>query len=129
MWRHGGCRTFHCAASFRRSRSDRRGDETLQIRRNGNAPRLKETEDMKLNVFVAGLCISIAPVASGPAFAQTPTETKVVTIDGEVVRYEAGSVIVIRGADNKETVYTLGPTTVVPADVKIGRRVTLFTEP
>ena len=84
---------------------------------------------MKLNVFVAGLCISIAPVASGMALAQTPTETKVVTIDGEVVRYEAGSVIVIRGADNKETVYTLGPTTVVPADVKIGRRVTLFTEP
>ena len=84
---------------------------------------------MKLNVFVAGLCISIAPVASGAALAQTPTETKVVTIDGEVVRYEAGSVIVIRGADNKETVYTLGPTTVVPADVKIGRRVTLFTEP
>ena len=84
---------------------------------------------MKLKVFVAGLCISIAPVASGPAFAQTPTETKQVTIDGEVVRYEAGSVIVIRGADNKETVYTLAPTTVVPADVKIGRRVTLFTEP
>ena len=27
---------------------------------------------MKLKVFVAGLCISIAPVASGPAFAQTP---------------------------------------------------------
>ena len=55
--------------------------------------------------------------------------TKQVTIDGEVVRYEAGSVIVIRGADNKETVYTLTPTTAVPADVKIGRRVTLFTEP
>ena len=84
---------------------------------------------MKFNAFVAGLCISIALVASGTAIAQTPTETKVVTIDGEVVRYEAGSVIVIRGADNKETVYTLGPTTVVPADVKIGRRVTLFTEP
>jgi hypothetical protein len=84
---------------------------------------------MKLNVFVAGLCISIAPVASGPAFAQTPTETKQVTIDGEVVRYEAGSVIVIRGADNKETVYTLAPTAVVPPEVKIGRKVTLFTEP
>jgi len=84
---------------------------------------------MKLKVFVAGLCISAALVASNPASAQTPTETKLVTVDGEVVRYEAGSVIVIRGADNKETVYTLAPTAVVPAEVKIGRRVTLFTEP
>jgi hypothetical protein len=84
---------------------------------------------MRLNVFMAGLCISIAPVASGPVFAQAPIETKQVTIDGEVVRYEAGKVIVIRGADNKETVYTLAPTAVVPAEVRIGRRVTLFTEP
>jgi hypothetical protein len=86
---------------------------------------------MKLSVLVAGLCISVAPVASGPAFAQqtTPTETKYVTVDGEVVRYEAGRVIVIRGADNKEITYTLAPTIVVPADVRIGRRVTLFTEP
>jgi hypothetical protein len=84
---------------------------------------------MKMKVFVAALCISMASVASGPAFAQTPTETKLVTVDGEVVRYEAGKVIVIRGADNKETIYTLTPTAVVPAEVKIGRRVTLFTEP
>ena len=85
---------------------------------------------MKLSVLVAGLCISVAPVASGPASAQaTQTETKYVTVDGEVVRYEAGRVIVIRGADNKETVYTLGPSVAVPADVKIGRKVTLFTEP
>jgi len=84
---------------------------------------------MKMNVFVAGLCISMASVASSPAFAQAQTETKVITIDGEVVRYEAGSVIVIRGADNKETIYTLGPKAVVPPDVKIGRKVTLFTEP
>ena len=51
------------------------------------------------------------------------------TVDGEVVRYEAGRVIVIRGADNKDVTYTLAPTIVVPADVKIGRRVSLFTEP
>ena len=84
---------------------------------------------MKLSVLIAGLCISAAPVVSGPAFAQTQTETKYVTIDGEVVRYEAGRVIVIRGADNKEIVYTLAPTIVVPAEVKVGRKVTLYTEP
>ena len=64
----------------------------------------------KLNVIVAGLLMSVAPLATGQAFAQaTPTETKYVTVDGEVVRYEAGRVIVIRGADNKEIVYTLSP--------------------
>jgi len=85
--------------------------------------------DMKLNVLIAGLCISVAPVVSGQAFAQTTqTETKYVTVDGEVVRYEAGRVIVIRGADNKEITYTLSPSIVVPAEVKVGRRVTLFSE-
>jgi hypothetical protein len=85
---------------------------------------------MKLTVLTAGLCISAALVASYPASAQTtPTETKYVTIDGEVVRYEAGRVIVIRGVDNKEIAYTLSPSIVVPAEVKVGRRVTLYTEP
>ena len=51
------------------------------------------------------------------------------TVEGEVVRYQAGQVIVIRGADNKETTYTLSPGIVVPAEVQVGRRVTLFTEP
>ena len=85
---------------------------------------------MKLSVLTAGLCIGVALVASNPASAQTtPAETKYMTVDGEVVRYEAGRVIVVRGADNKEVVYTLSPSIVVPADVKIGQRVTLFTEP
>jgi len=52
-----------------------------------------------------------------------------VTVDGEVLRYKAGQVIVIRGADNKEMSYTLTPSIVMPADVKVGRRVTLYTEP
>jgi hypothetical protein len=85
---------------------------------------------MKLFVFVAAACVSTALVASGPALAQTtPTETKYVTVDGEVIRYEAGRVIAIRGADGKEVIYTLSPTSVVPADVQVGRRVTLYTEP
>jgi hypothetical protein len=84
---------------------------------------------MKLNVFVAGLCIGVAPVASSQAFAQTTTtETKQVTVDGDVVSYEPGKVIVIRGADSKEVSYTLAPSLVVPADVQVGHRVTLYTE-
>jgi len=82
---------------------------------------------MKLTVFIAGFCII---GASGQALAQTTqTETKYVTVDGDVVRYDPGRVIVIRGADNKEIVYNLSPTIVVPAEVKVGRRVTLYTEP
>jgi len=85
---------------------------------------------MKLSVLIAGLCISMAPAASVKAAAQTAqTETKYVTVEGEVVRYEAGRVIVIRGTDNKETTYTLSPTIVVPAEVQVRRRITLFTEP
>ena len=85
---------------------------------------------MKLAAVVAGLCICVAPVASGQALAQaSQTETKYVTVDGEVIRYEAGQTIVIRGADNKDVTYTLSPSIAVPAEVKVGRRVTLYTEP
>jgi hypothetical protein len=88
---------------------------------------------MKSNVLIAGLCIATALVASGPALAQTTqatqTETKYVTVEGDVVRYQAGQEIVIRGTDNKEITYTLSPSVVVPAEVEVGRRVTLFTEP
>ena len=85
---------------------------------------------MKFTVLFAGLCIGVASVATGLAFAQTTqTETKYVTVDGEVVRYDAGRMIVIRGADNKEISYTLSPSVAVPAEVQVGRRVTLYTEP
>ena len=84
---------------------------------------------MKATILFVGLCVSLAPAASGRAFAQTTqTETKYVTVDGEVIRYDAGRVIVIRGADNKDVTYTLSPSIVMPAEVKVGRRVTLYTE-
>jgi hypothetical protein len=84
---------------------------------------------MKTTVFMAAFCIGVAVVASGRVFAQTvPVETKYVTVDGEVIRYEAGQTIVIRGADNKEVAYTLAPSVVVPTEVQVGRRVTLYTE-
>jgi hypothetical protein len=85
---------------------------------------------MKLNALMTGLCIGGAVVSSGVALAQAmPAETKYVTVDGDVVRYEPGQNIVIRGADGKDVVYTLAPTTVMPEEVQVGRRVTLYTEP
>lgn len=82
---------------------------------------------MKLTLFLAGACIGLSALAS--AQASTQVETKVVTVDGEVIRYEPGKVIVIRSADNKEVSYTLSPAVTVPAEVAIGRRVTLYTAP
>jgi hypothetical protein len=85
---------------------------------------------MKLSVFLAGAFISVASFAAAQTYTQTTqTDTKLVTVDGEVIRYEPGKVIVLRGADNKEVIYTLSPSVSVPADVQIGRRVTLYTEP
>lgn len=91
---------------------------------------------MKSSLFMTAFCIGVGVVASGQALAQTETttqttktETKYATVDGDVVRYEPGHVIVVRGADNKEITYTLTPAVTVPAEVKVGRRVTLFTEP
>jgi hypothetical protein len=85
---------------------------------------------MKLNAFIAGLCVGGAVVASGVTVAQTmQTETKYVTVDGDVVSYEPGRTIVIRGADNQDVTYTLAPNIMMPEEVKVGRRVTLYTEP
>lgn len=91
---------------------------------------------MKSTVLIVGLCLGVAPAVSGQALAPvqttpttTQTEAKYVAVDGEVVRYDAGQVIVIRGADGKDVTYTLSPSATVPAEVKVGRRVTLFTEP
>jgi hypothetical protein len=88
---------------------------------------------MKRAMFMSAFCLTAAAFASGEAFAQAPPSTQIdaryMTVDGEVVRYDAGQVIVIRGADRKDTTYTLSPGALVPADVEVGRRVKLYTEP
>ena len=62
-------------------------------------------------------------------FGGTSRTTTTSTTTGSVVRYEPGRTIVVRGTDNKEVIYALTPSIVVPADVKVGGRVTLYTEP
>jgi hypothetical protein len=57
--------------------------------------------------------------------AGEPTYT---TVTGEVVKYEAGRTIVVRDNYNKSITYNLTPDLVIPADVRVGRHVTLFTE-
>jgi len=82
---------------------------------------------MKLPILLAVACIGLATVASAQSYTQT--EVKGGTVIGEVIRYEPGRVIVIRGADDKEVSYVLSPSFKAPADIQTGRRVTLYTEP
>jgi hypothetical protein len=55
--------------------------------------------------------------------------TKTTTIEGKVVRYEPGKTIVVLGPDQKEVTYTLASDISAPADVQVGREVSLSTEP
>jgi hypothetical protein len=56
-------------------------------------------------------------------------EASYTTVTGEVVKFEPGRTIVLRDSNSKTVTYTLTPDVTVPADVQMGRRVTLFTEP
>ena len=61
--------------------------------------------------------------------SRTTTTTKTTTITGEVVRIEPGHAIILRGPDSQVATYTLAPGLTVPAEVTVGRKVTIFTEP
>jgi hypothetical protein len=82
---------------------------------------------MLLGLAVLG-CTTAAAAQVETQTTTTETE-KWIAVDGEVVRYEPGKVIVIRGKDKAEVVYTLAPSVTVPAEIQVGRRVTLYTEP
>lgn len=56
-------------------------------------------------------------------------EESYTTVSGEVVSFEPGRTLVLRDASRKTVTYTLTPELTVPADVRIGRQVTVFTEP
>jgi len=58
----------------------------------------------------------------------TRTTTRTTTVEGKVVRYEPGKTIVVMGSGNRETVYVLAPNAAVPADIEVGRTVSLSTE-
>ncbi len=70
-------------------------------------------------------------VAIGAVAAIAATEdvnANRITVTGDVVRYEAGKTIVVRGLDGHEVTYSIAPTLVPPADLAVGRRVTVVTE-
>lgn len=82
---------------------------------------------MKISSVVGAILLAGCAAVT---FAQTQTDVvKPIIITGEVVRYEPGQIIVVRSADKGEVSYTLMPSLTVPADVQVGRTVSLHTEP
>lgn len=73
------------------------------------------------------LALAIGAVA-GIAANQDANASRV-TVSGDVVRYEPGKTIILRGSDGREVTYTIAPTLVVPDGVAVGRHVTIATEP
>ena len=96
---------------------------------------------MKRTTRLSALCIAgsfaVAVAASAQDASQATQQqtqvsqqtTQISTVNGKVVRYEPGKTIVVLGPDNKEVTYTLSSTANVPADVEVGRVVSLSTEP
>jgi hypothetical protein len=57
------------------------------------------------------------------------TTTRTTTVSGSVVKYTPGQAIVLKSTDGKETTYAIGSSIEVPAEVQVGKRVTISTEP
>lgn len=75
------------------------------------------------------LLATVAAAQTATTTKQTTVETTTTEYTGEVVRYEPGKTIVVRHPDSRVVTYSIGPSLLVPAEVQVGRRVTLFTEP
>jgi hypothetical protein len=82
---------------------------------------------MRLHKLILVGLLAIPAATFGQA-TTTQTETKTVTITGEVIRYEPGRTIVIRDPSQKTVTYTLTPSVTIPEDVQVGRTVTLYTD-
>ena len=92
-----------------------------------------------------GLALSISVLSTPAAFGQetttstkktttvapdgsTRTTTQTTTVEGKVLRYERGKTIVVMEPGSREVSFSLAPAAVVPADIEVGRLVSLSTE-
>lgn len=92
-----------------------------------------------------GLAMSLAALSTPSALGQetttsvkkttaiapdgsTRTTTKTTTVEGTVLRYERGKTIVVLEPGDREVTYVLAPKAAVPADIEVGRIVSLSTE-
>jgi hypothetical protein len=81
---------------------------------------------MNLRALVV-VCLMAGGVAFASAQSPTATEMTPIIITGEVVRYEPGRLLVVRSA-NKEVTYELSPRIQMPAELQVGRTVSVYTE-
>jgi hypothetical protein len=75
-----------------------------------------------MKAFVMFLAVAIGAVAGIAA-----SQDAAAGATGEIVRYDAGKAIVIRHADDRVVTYELSPTLVAPAEVRVGKRVSIVS--
>lgn len=85
---------------------------------------------MNARITLAALAIGLS---AGIALAdddviKTTTEESKTTIEGEVVQMEPGKTIVLRKSGGETVTYQLTPNITLPAEVKVGRTVVLYTD-
>jgi hypothetical protein len=73
--------------------------------------------------------VPAAPAAPYTRETEKTMGTRTITVTGDVVRYEAGRTIVVRSPDGREVTYAIAPDISAPAEVSVGRRVSIVTEP
>jgi len=83
---------------------------------------------LALATAAAATLLSAQEVSIKQTAIESSDNPHLVTITGEVVRFQPGQTIVLRSS-GKETTYTLSPSVTLPGDLQIGKTVTLSTEP
>ena len=98
---------------------------------------MKRTTQLGALCLAGGLALATTGLAQESQQTTTQTtmtddgvaRTTTTTVTGKVVRYEPGKTIVVLGPDNKQVSYSLATDINAPADVQIGKQVSLSTEP
>src|SRR4029450_11227585 len=82
-----------------------------------------------MRALILTIVSGLAVVAAAPSVGWSQSEVVVapVVVTGEVLRYEPGRILVLRSS-GREVTYTLTPDIAVPADVQLGRNVSVYTE-
>jgi hypothetical protein len=80
-------------------------------------------------VVFGAATMSLVAQESTTTTKQESTTTTTKTMTGSVVQYTPGQTIVLSGPDGKTVTYTIGSAVQVPAEVQVGKRVTVSSEP
>ena len=79
--------------------------------------------------FAVLLAAAVTLAAQQATTTTSTTSTKTTTVSGDVVSYEPGRTIVIRDPNSRTVTYALDSSLVVPSEVQVGRKVTVYSSP